>query len=173
MMNVIVNGEVKTLSLVDENGIDWINDFIGNWGAMNQFPLDSEGNYTTDEETFAWWSEAVERQRKNEARKVELEEIHGRAYVHYALSDCGSDDLEDYQNQVFAALEEIQKKYELFRYANNPVGGEFAYCKEKDLEQMKQEFKPFSVREISDEDYKEQTELNQKRNFYLATGHWV
>jgi hypothetical protein len=173
MMNVIVNGETRTLTLVDENGADWIKDFIGNWSALNQFPTNEEGDYTADEETFAWWAKAVERQRQNEARKIELEEIHGRAYVCHALSDCGSDDLEDYQNQVADALANIQKKYELFRFADTPVGGEFMYCTESELEAAKAKFNPHSWKEISDERYKNEVELDEKRGFYLATGHWI
>lgn len=64
------------------------------------------------------------------------------------------------------------KYYELMRSANNSVGAEFAYCTEKDLKIVKEEFQPnISVDIITEEQYKQELERQHKRGLRFATGY--
>lgn len=69
-------GEIKYLKLVDpETGVDWVQDLIGNGGALSdgQFEWDDEAEmYVTTEETYKWWSDYVEgyEETENEIRQL-------------------------------------------------------------------------------------------------------
>ncbi|MGG3471401.1 hypothetical protein ABES02_28510 [Neobacillus pocheonensis] len=112
IMKVIVNGVEKSLNISDSNGIDFTVDFIGNWGALSdgQFTRNEEAAaYITDEDTFEWWSKAIDREISNMDRIAELKEIHGSEKVDEALNKAadGSNDLEDIQNAIATLLDEL------------------------------------------------------------------
>lgn len=116
-MKVLVNGVERELNMVDENGVNNVVDFIGNWGAIGQdqgqFAWDEEaGVYVTDEDTFQWWEKAVEREVSNDDRIAELKERLGTDVVAdgIALAADGNNDLEDIQNAISAALDELEGK---------------------------------------------------------------
>lgn len=111
-MKVIVNDVEKSLNITDANGIDFTKDFIGNWGALSdgQFTWDEEsGAYIADEDTFDWWSKAIDREVSNMDRIAELKEIHDSEKVDEAVSEAanGYNDLEDIQSAIAKALDEL------------------------------------------------------------------
>lgn len=113
-MKVIVNGVEKNLSITDTNGIDFTKDFIGNWGALSdgQFTWNEEANaYFADEYTFDWWSKAIDRELSNMNKIAELKEIHGSAKVDEVIQTAaeGYNDLEDIQNAIAKALDELEE----------------------------------------------------------------
>lgn len=63
------------------------------------------------------------------------------------------------------------KYYELMKYANNPVGADFAYCTENDLATVKEDFNPDTVEEISGEQYEEEVERQHRRFLRMSTGY--
>lgn len=110
-MKVIVNGIEKHLNIVNENGIDFTKDFIGNWGALSdgQFTWSEEGAYVADEDTFEWWRKAIEREVSNTDKIAELKEIHGSEKVDEIVNDaaCGYNDLEDIQSAIANAINKL------------------------------------------------------------------
>lgn len=109
MMNVLVNGEQRTLSLVDANGTEWVNDFIGNAGGFEEIVPDGEGNFTATEEAFEWWSEVVETQQALSNRIAELSERFGSEVVEKALQGTDASDVPDEQANQNAALDELEE----------------------------------------------------------------
>lgn len=113
MMKVEIKetGKQETLELQGINGTDWVIDFIGNWGALDdgQFTYDRDrGVYVTSEETFNWWAEAIAREQQNHDRIEELAEQYGRSKVDSIIGGAayGLNDLEDVQKAISAALDE-------------------------------------------------------------------
>lgn len=111
-MKVIVNGIEKSLNITDANGIDFTRDFIGNWGALSdgQFTWNEEADaFLADDDTFDWWSKAIKREVTNAERIAELKEIHGSEKVDEAVNKAsnGYNDLEDIQNAIVKALDEL------------------------------------------------------------------
>lgn len=46
------------LLMLDDNGVDWSKDFIGNSGAFNT-PLDNDDCYLVREDDYLWWQDAI------------------------------------------------------------------------------------------------------------------
>ncbi|MNB72148.1 hypothetical protein D3C81_384460 [compost metagenome] len=63
------------------------------------------------------------------------------------------------------------KYFELMKSANNAVGAVFAYCNEEELEAKSQGFNPDSVDEISEEEYKEEIERQNRKFIRAVTGY--
>ena len=56
----------ETFNLIDINGINWVRDFIGNTGALNngQFNWDDKLDaYICDNDTYNWWQNAINKQQ--------------------------------------------------------------------------------------------------------------
>lgn len=114
-MKIIIKetNEVKELSIIDPNsGVDYIDDFIGNTGALNdgQFLWDDEDDaadaYICDQETFDWWDKVVSDNQALEDRIHALQQEHGYDAVHDAVMDSYANDLEDHADCVNQALDE-------------------------------------------------------------------
>lgn len=77
-------------------------------------------------------------------------------------------------NQIHNAASNCMEKdkyFSLMRYANNPVGADFTYCTETELHEVKKEFNPIVVEEISKEDYDYEMERIHRKFMRLATGY--
>ncbi|MNC21863.1 hypothetical protein D3C75_698490 [compost metagenome] len=110
-MEIQIKGtsEIKELVLFDSNGVNWINDFIGNNGGLRPdgIAYDAEhGTYSASEEEFAWWEKVVADQQQLDNRIAELKEAHGAEAVDAVVSGAADVDLEDYAAAVNAALDE-------------------------------------------------------------------
>ncbi len=62
-MKIMVNGTEKTLSIIGENGIDWIEDMID---APDFYNRETE-TYEMDEETYQYWLGEVSLQQQIDA----------------------------------------------------------------------------------------------------------
>lgn len=56
-MIIMVNGAIKELEAIGKNGIEWTNDLLGMYGALN-YDKDSE-QYTMAEDDFEWWESVI------------------------------------------------------------------------------------------------------------------
>ncbi len=102
-------GAVNTLSIIDpKTGCDYIADYIGNTGALN------DGQFTRSEidemqecdtETYAWWVSQVERQTAANERMAALAEKHGSDAVFAALQDAYSGEFESEPEEAMAAMD--------------------------------------------------------------------
>lgn len=116
-MKVLVNGVERELNMIDENGVNNVVDFIGNWGAIGndqgQFAWDEDKEvYTADEFTFQWWQKAIELEVSNNERIADLKERLGVDVVADAVIEAadGNNDLEDIQLSIASALDELEGK---------------------------------------------------------------
>lgn len=111
-MNIIIKetSEVETLSIVDpKSGVDYISDFIGNTGALNdgQFEWNEERYaYVCDQETFDWWDAVVNANQSLGDRIHELVKEHDSEAVHDVIYKAGNVDLENHAATVNQALDE-------------------------------------------------------------------
>lgn len=108
--------QIKELHLFDTgpSRADWIKDFIGNTGALNdgQFSYDDElESYACDNETFDWWEKVVDAHQRLELRKYELTWgngwIGGSEHLTHAIYDAENCDLEDQPAAVNALLDAV------------------------------------------------------------------
>ena len=57
-MEILVNGEVKELSIIDaKSGMDWTSDMLGNHDACGYD--DEQEMHTMDVDDFEWWAELL------------------------------------------------------------------------------------------------------------------
>ena len=110
-MNIFIKDTNKqtNLSIIDpHNGSDYIQDFIGNTGALSdgQFTWDDEQSaFVCDQLTFDWWEKVVNDNQKIEDRIRALVDKHGSESVHAIVHSVGNCDLEDYANLVNTELD--------------------------------------------------------------------
>lgn len=103
-----VNGQVRSLEMRDENGIDWSADFIGN--TSHGMIHDEDGNYIATEEDFQWWKNMIADYQDMQRIVEEYEEKFGREAVEKHLHEYSAweVDLEDQPNSVRFALAEMK-----------------------------------------------------------------
>ncbi|GIO13550.1 hypothetical protein J19TS2_31050 [Cohnella xylanilytica] len=102
-------GELDTLVLMDSNGINWVRDFIGNVGALNdgQFVYDQEEDvHVVSQEDYEWWSNTIQLHQRLNDRIEELSQEHGRDAVDEALQGIDMLDLDVEAKAMLAALDE-------------------------------------------------------------------
>lgn len=103
-------GAIVMLSLIDKNGINWISDYIGNWGATSDGQFirseDGEADYVAEQETVEWWVKAIDAQQALDNRVDELKEEHGSEAVENVLNEVIENDLMDGISAFNAALDE-------------------------------------------------------------------
>lgn len=110
-MDIIIKetGARELLEILDPNtGVDWIQDFIGNYDAFSdgQFIWDEEQDaYLCDQVTFDWWAKVVADHELLENRIFELYKEYGDK-VYDVIIDAGNVDLEDHAAAMNAALDE-------------------------------------------------------------------
>lgn len=101
----------ESLEIIDpRTGINWIQDFIGNTGALTdgKFVLDEEQDaYICDQDTFDWWFKVVSENESLENRIYELTQEHGSDEVYSVIHNAGSFELEDHAAGVNNALDEV------------------------------------------------------------------
>lgn len=111
-MNVIIRetNERHTLSIIaPDSGIDYVQDFIGNTGALidGQFVYDEDVEaYTCDPDTYEWWSKVCADNEALEERIYQLKQEHGSDAVDSAIGNSALCDLEDLAASVNTALDE-------------------------------------------------------------------
>lgn len=119
-MNVQIkeSGDIKKLSIVDsKSGVDYINDFIGNTGALT----DGQFNYNDDldlyeatQENFDWWEKVSKEYEKADfAKKQFLDSIENdekREIAERKINDSCNCDLENMAGYIMQAINELKKK---------------------------------------------------------------
>lgn len=107
-MKVLIT-DYETLELINHNtGINWVQDFIGNVGALKdgQFTWNDDVDaYICDRETFEWWRDCIEEHQKLDDRICDLEQEHGVEKVQVAIGNAYLCDLVDQPTQVNEALD--------------------------------------------------------------------
>jgi hypothetical protein len=102
--------KIESLEIIDpRTGINWIEDFVGNTGALTdgQFEYEDEtGSYLCEQSTFDWWSKVVSDNEALENRIYDLVQEHGSDAVYSVVNDAGGSDLEDHAANVNQALDE-------------------------------------------------------------------
>jgi hypothetical protein len=91
----------KIFNLIDINGINWVGDFIGNTGALNdgQFNWDDELDaYICDNDTYDWWQNAIKKQQwiTNTEQEIKQQITDNVKYDNFINNfiQCGDNDLE-------------------------------------------------------------------------------
>ena len=111
MMNIIIKetGAHENLSIIDlDNGVDWINDLVGNTGAFDRefSERNDDGEHIVAQEDYDWWREVVDGLQAAHDRIHELKIEHGSDAVYAALESCGDMDLEQQAGEIMNALDE-------------------------------------------------------------------
>lgn len=83
-MKILVNGEIKDITVIGKNNIEWTEDFINSANSTLEFNEEKE-IYTMQEEDFKWWANVADIQ--NQITKLE--------------DELDSDQLEKYQKENF------------------------------------------------------------------------
>lgn len=114
-MEFLVNGKVMSASVIDVNGTDCTNDFIGNSDGFTHMVLVDHPVYgdiwSCDPHTFGFWSWACESQTYVNLKKEELK--NEGVDLTDALADVASSDLEDTLKAEFALVYEKAVELEL------------------------------------------------------------
>ena len=84
IMKILVNGEIKDITVIGKNNIEWTEDFINSANSTLEFNEEKE-IYTMQEEDFKWWANVADIQ--NQITKLE--------------DELDSDQLEKYQKENF------------------------------------------------------------------------
>ncbi|WP_201319124.1 hypothetical protein [Paenibacillus sp. EPM92] len=109
-MNILIKETRAAQSLeLMKNGVNWVVDLIGNYGALNdgQFTYDADLNvYVCDQDTFNWWAKVVADKQALDDRLAQLREEHGSDAVEAVLGRVGDYDLEDEAAYVNKYLDE-------------------------------------------------------------------
>lgn len=104
--------EHKTLSIIDQNGVDWTDDLIGNTGAIGdyiQYDEDEEA-YRISQGDFDWWEEYINNAEADEEELMELLKDYDGEYVYTIIDDyLDSDNYELHHLQMQAAFTAIKK----------------------------------------------------------------
>ena len=106
-------GETKELGIIDPvSGMNWISDFIGNTGAMNdgQFTWNEKDDlYEVSEEDLDWWENLVEEYEKADKAqykfKKTLDTEDREAFENEIFKACNCD-LEDMPRAILSEIEE-------------------------------------------------------------------
>lgn len=101
----LVNEVEHNLVMLDENGIDWSADFIGN--TSHGMAHDEEGNYIATQEELAWWQDTIAAHLEMQALIRVYNERYGEDEVSSWLEKMHAFDvdLEDQPASVKEALE--------------------------------------------------------------------
>lgn len=105
----IVNGQVKSLEMRDENGIDWSADLIG--GTSHGMARDDEGNYIATQEDFEWWEKMITEYQAMESVIKQYKDKYGTDEVDEWLQQSAAFDVDlgDQPNSVKHALSQMDE----------------------------------------------------------------
>lgn len=114
-------GQMKVLSIKDSNGIDFTEDFIGNYNALEGFKYNSDDyHYEVSEEAFNWWERVINNQKQlmdftEDLKKQFVKESKSEDEYLSKLNDLqmlidaeSGTDLEDYARNL---LNSLKRKY--------------------------------------------------------------
>lgn len=101
----LVNGQAHNLTIIDQRGIDWSSDFIGNTAhGMSQ---DEDGRFLATVEDLEWWRRVMSDHERMDSTIADYVKKFGRDEVDKVVQDqSGGYDLEYLPNAVISALAE-------------------------------------------------------------------
>ncbi len=101
-MDILVDGKIKELTVIDKNDVVWMADFI-DISNRNEFKWNDEKDmYETDSDTFEWWSDMAHKQNKITSMELLLSDEDAEKYRNEPFVG----DLEDIINQQLGWLED-------------------------------------------------------------------
>ena len=115
-MKVKINetGKVVELVIIDDRGIDWSQDLIGNAGAFDdgQFADEGDGYYIALAGTVEWWQRYIADTTKTEREVGELATKYGidKSDIFDRISQEQGEDYNDHRNQARFAIDEIEQE---------------------------------------------------------------
>jgi hypothetical protein len=62
--------DVKVLEIRGKNGIEWTNDLLGNYNALQYNDITEE--YEMNQDDYEWWSEYIKNREADEQEVIEL-----------------------------------------------------------------------------------------------------
>lgn len=111
-VKIIETGEKEELIIIDpENGVDWINDMMGNHGCLPEHD-DEADCYIMKKEDFEWWKDLTSEFQKADDRYYELlNSLNGENYNSLFESVQNINvDLEDFPRAVQEICDQYEKK---------------------------------------------------------------
>lgn len=103
-MKIMVKGIEKELTAIGENGIEWTEDLLGNYGALH---YDNEQNiYTMDGDEFEWWVPVVDMVNEVYILEQKLSEKTRAEYEKENFDYC------DFDTEMGTRLEWLRKHAE-------------------------------------------------------------
>lgn len=116
-IKIMESGERKELSISDETGVNWVQDLIGNTGALHdgQFSWSSEDDaFLASQDTYDWWAKYI---ADCEATDAELEALASELdidtnIIWRRIQDATGDDYEQHRRSALAVMAEIKKEYQ-------------------------------------------------------------
>ena len=111
-VKIIETGNFVELIILDERGIDYSQDLIGNAGAFSdgQFEIDPDGQYIASENTVEWWQQYISDTIKTEREAEELAIKYGidKADIFERISQEQGEDYNDHRSQAKFSMSEIK-----------------------------------------------------------------
>lgn len=110
-------GKIESLKIIsEETGIEWTNDFIGNYGALTdgQFTWNNEEDiYETDQVTYDWWFDIIERYTEADAIMTEflagIEDPDDSDNARRAIEDACNCDLEYIPDAIISTINDLRE----------------------------------------------------------------
>ena len=109
-------GKVVSLHLFDDNGIDYVQDYIGNaggFGTRDEGDIvwdDDNDEYVTDQDNATWWANHLNEYRQGELLIAEAAEDLGLGVgeinTYVSVATCG--DIDRWLEKVKGALDDLR-----------------------------------------------------------------
>ena len=107
MATFVINGQERKLTMRDDNGIDWSDEFIG--GYVHGMDKDDDGRYIATQAEYDWWQKAIADQQEMAELVAEYKRRYGADEVERWLQTTAAYDvdLEDQLSSVRLALADL------------------------------------------------------------------
>ena len=115
-MNRIDTGSIVDLSIIDENGINWIRDLLGNSGALynsDQFDYDDDTElFLADTDTIEWWQGYISDCYQTDENIDSLANELGisTSDIRARIANEIANDMEDERSIAITVMEEIRSE---------------------------------------------------------------
>lgn len=105
-------GKIEDLSIKSENGVNWVNDLVGNAGALDdgQFVYEyDEDVYLADQATFDWWAGYIADTNQTDREIAELSAKIGvsESDIRERIAAEMTDDYGDHRKAAVRAMREM------------------------------------------------------------------
>lgn len=109
LIRIKETNEIKKLKILDNNGINWINDFIDANERQN-WEKDQDDNYLVTQDQAVYWEQITSIYQQYYDLKNELDELHGRDKIEDLLiNEVGDAEFNDYAYIAISVLNNYKK----------------------------------------------------------------